>query len=183
MGIMFWSITAASGPLANVASFALSTATVGGKSVSLVNNTLNTSVDLVALNPSAVDGTFTANGGGSFGTNTNWTGTSVPSGLDVTANFTSATTPGTVNVASSQTLGFLSFTAGAGAYTLNGAGGITLDVTGGYSGILVASGNQTVSVPVRAVITHEAFSLMLPRVHHCLPNDTALESVDRARSP
>ncbi len=123
--------------------------TVNGVSSSLVNNTLNTSVDLYVPNPNEHDSTWSAGTSNQWqtGVTGNWTNAVVPGNADDVAIFTD-TGAGTVTLANPETVALVNFNTSTGSYNISGTSTLTLDASGGYVGVNVQAGNQTISAPV-----------------------------------
>ena len=79
--------------------------------------------------------------------NGNWLNNIAPNLADDVAIFTDANA-GTITLASPQTVALMDFNTSAGSYDISGTNTITLDASGGYVGINVMGGNQTISAPV-----------------------------------
>ena len=108
-------------PLANLSAFAPGSFTVAGVNSSLVNNTLNTSVDLYVPNPSEVDSQWGVAGSGTWDVGSNWTNAIAPNGLDNVATFGTVLSSGigTVTLGTPQTVALVNFNS-AGSYVLQG---------------------------------------------------------------
>ncbi len=132
-----------SGDLTNLA---LSTNSINGFTLSLVNNTSNTSIDLSVAAP-VVTASWNVDADGNWSDGGNWTGGTAPNGVGHTATFASViTAPRTVTVDSPKTVSAITFD-NANAYTLAGPGTITLDASG-QPAIGVTSGSHVISAPV-----------------------------------
>lgn len=134
--------------LADLNTWSLNGASIAGSTATLSNNTLNTSVDLVVPNPTAVTSEWSNASGGDFAQAGNWTA-GTPSGADSVANLGPAVNGAAITLNAAQTIGFASFSS-SGAYSISGSGSLTLDVTGGYTGMTVMSGSHSIAVPVVA---------------------------------
>jgi autotransporter-associated beta strand protein len=123
--------------------------TVNGVSSSLVNNTLNTSVDLYVPNPNEHDSTWSAGTSRQWqtGVTGNWNSGPVPGNADDVAIFTD-TAAGAVTLANPETVALVNFNTTTGSYNIGGTSTLTLDASGGYVGVNVQGGNQTISAPV-----------------------------------
>jgi hypothetical protein len=100
--------------------------------------------------------TWNADAGGAWSLPSNWS-TGVPNSAGAQAVFgTAITTPRTVTVDESVTVGRLAFES-SNAYTIAGTNGLTLDATSGSGRIDVTSGSHLISAPITladdAVIT------------------------------
>lgn len=99
------------------------------------------------LRYSALNTAWTVDAGGNFGSLANWT-TTVPNTADAVATLGSAiTAPRTINLGAPITLGHLRFDS-PHSYTLGGAAGITLAVTGGTATLQPISGAHYVRAPL-----------------------------------
>jgi autotransporter-associated beta strand protein len=141
------SILDASGnPVGDLSRFGLTTTTIGAFTLSLINNTANTSIDLLIGGGGPINSTWTGAAGANWSVNGNWTGT-VPNSVDAQANFgTNAANQYAVTVDGAKTVGTVSFS-GANSYTLSGST-ITFQATNGAPAIVVGQGNHTISAPV-----------------------------------
>jgi hypothetical protein len=128
--------------------FFLASSIVGGFSLSLVNNTANTSLDLVVTGGAVASATWNVDANGNWSTGSNWTGGSAPNSVDATANFgTIITAARTVTVDSPQTVGTANFSS-SNSYTIAGSSTLTLDVGSGQAAINVTAGSHTISAPL-----------------------------------
>jgi fibronectin-binding autotransporter adhesin len=143
---------ASGGTLSSLANFNANNGgaiTIHGVASSLVNNTLNTSVDLYVPNPGENDSSWIAGTSNQWqtGVTGNWANAIVPANADDVAIFTD-TGAGTVNLANAETVAFVNINTNTGSYNIGGST-LTLDASGGYVGVNVQqNGNQTISAPV-----------------------------------
>ncbi|WP_428939059.1 autotransporter-associated beta strand repeat-containing protein [Fontivita pretiosa] len=135
--------TALTDPL--FARFALATSVVSGFSLTLINNTANTSIDL-SVSSSAVSTNWTGDVDGNWSVAGNWSG-GVPNGVDHSANFGSvASNRYAVTVDSPKTVGTMTFSSTIG-YTLSGAT-ITMQASNGAPSIIAGAGSHTIAAPI-----------------------------------
>jgi hypothetical protein len=105
-------------------------------------------LDLDFLRFSAINGQWNVDADGSWSGFDNWS-TMIPDRADRQANFLAAiTSDRVVTVDSPRTVGHIRFD-NTNRYTLTGPGTITLAVTGGKADITLASGNHTISAPLK----------------------------------
>jgi autotransporter-associated beta strand protein len=137
--------------LANLSNFVLATPSVAGFDLSLVNNTADTSVDLLVSVPTIVASFWNVDADGDWSNNANWRSPGQPNGVGHVAHFTTfpvtITAPRTVTVDAPKRVGQMVF-AGSEPYTIAGANAITMDANSGNAVIEVQSGNHTISAPV-----------------------------------
>ena len=102
----------------------------------------------------AVSPNWMGSSGGSWSDTANWTNSTLPNGVGHVANFAAAVSrPATVELPSSRTVGTVNFR-GAGGYTINATGGTALtisNVAGESATLNVAEGSHTVNAPIAAV--------------------------------
>ena len=97
------------------------------------------------------------NGNGNWGTAGNWSPSTVPNGVGTTAIFgtgatVSITNPVVVTVEAPKTVGSLSFSNAAAAYTIAGTSALTLDNgASGDASILVGAGSHAINAPLSLV--------------------------------
>ncbi len=97
------------------------------------------------------------NGNGNWGTAGNWSPSTVPNGVGTTAIFgtgatVSITNPVVVTVEAPKTVGSMSFSNAAAAYTIAGTSAITLDNgASGDASILVGAGSHAINAPLSLV--------------------------------
>jgi hypothetical protein len=125
----------------------LASPTLAGFNVSLVNNTSNTSVDLLIAAPT-VNAVWGVDSDGNWSLGSNWIGGTAPNGVDHTATFGAAIlAPRIVTVDSPQTVGAMTFS-NSNSYTIGGSSTLTLDVSSGQAQVQVVSGNHTIAAPL-----------------------------------
>jgi autotransporter-associated beta strand protein len=117
----------------------------------LVNNTQNTSLDLVVTQP-IVTTTWKLDNNGSWGVGANWTtDPTTPNAFGSAANFGSISSPRTVTMDGPFNIGTANFTSGVG-FTIVGAGNTTLSlgnlIVGSTVAINVTAGSHAINVPV-----------------------------------
>jgi autotransporter-associated beta strand protein len=117
----------------------------------LVNNTQNTSLDLVVTQP-IVTTTWKLDNNGSWGLGANWTSDpTTPNAFGSTANFGSISAPRTVTMDGPFNIGTANFTSGMG-FTIVGEGNTTLSLgnltVGSTVAINVTAGSHAINVPV-----------------------------------
>jgi hypothetical protein len=135
-------------PLVDLSAFSLATTTLGGFTLSLVNNTGGTSVDL-SIGSSATTASWNVDSDGNWTVGTNWTGGTAPNGTDSVANFGTITTaPRTVTLDAAQTVGAINFSSPISYNVGNSANALTMDVSAGQAAINVTAGSHTISSPV-----------------------------------
>ena len=102
----------------------------------------------VTVSAAALPNTWAFNGSGNWSAPGNWT-TGVPGGAGVTVNFLgAATSPSTVTLDGSRTVGGFLFD-NLNSYTIAfGSGSLTLDNSGSPANVTVATGNHAVNVNV-----------------------------------
>jgi autotransporter-associated beta strand protein len=134
--------------LASLSNFNLSATTLGGFSISLVNNQANTSIDLSVI-PQTITASWNVNADGNWSLGTNWTGGTAPNGVDHSATFGSVITAAhVVTVDAPQTVGTVIFDNTTAGYTIAGTSTLTLDVSTGQAAITVNNGSHVISAPI-----------------------------------
>lgn len=130
--------------LASIANLTLGSTPGGGFTYSLVNNTANTSIDLLVLASTAQWGNAA---GGNWSVAGNWANGAAPSGIGAQANFLGAiSSPQTVTVDAAYTVGTILFN-NSNAYTIAGTNLLTLS-NSGTAGISVQAGSHIISAPL-----------------------------------
>jgi fibronectin-binding autotransporter adhesin len=131
----------------DLTNLALSTASINGFALSLVNNTSNTSIDLRVGTPSG-NSSWNVDADGNWSVASNWASNTQPDGVDQTATFGSViTAPRAVTVDAPKTVGAVTFD-NANSYTIAGPGTLTLNVSSGQASVNVTNGSHTISAPV-----------------------------------
>ena len=134
-------------PLSNLSNFLLATTNLAGFGLSLMNNSANTSVDLV-IGSGTVTAGWNVDNSGNWSLGSNWAGNVEPNDIDDLALFGSIITSArTVTVDAPKTVGTITFD-NANAYTISGSNTITLSVSSGNAAINVLSGTHQVDAPI-----------------------------------
>ena len=147
----------AGSPLADLSNFSFTAP--AGFTITPVNNTGNTSIDVILTAVVGSNSTWNVNANGNWSTASNWTA-GVPNSAGATANFGSIiTAPHTVTVDSPQTVGTVNFD-NANKYTIAGASTLTLDNTSGGVAMNVTSGSHDITAPL--VLAKDATATVTP---------------------
>ncbi|HEY7089534.1 MAG TPA: hypothetical protein VH518_15665 [Tepidisphaeraceae bacterium] len=123
--------------------FVLPVTSAGGFTFALVNNAINTSIDLVVQAGTTGNGSWTGNTDNNWFVAGNWSG-GIPNGVDHVATFgTISSGRYNVNVDGAKTVGTIVFDSVPG-YTLSGSA-ITMQASSGAPAILANTGSHTIA--------------------------------------
>jgi hypothetical protein len=121
----------------------------GAYDMTLVKGTGNYNVAMAAPPTWSL---WNAAASGDWSTPANWSASGSPNTAGFTAYFGPAASPRTVNVDSAKTLGMLVFDSSSNAYSVTGAGTLSLagfNTAGGHAAaVYVTAGNHTIAAPV-----------------------------------